>query len=275
VSYILRKIRKIAASVVRLFGTGGKQQHRHVQVHIISYPKCGRTWLRLLIGKALCDTFRLSEDKMLDPFALTTEAGLRVTKFTHDISSLEAGYDYRKLKKKRGIYRDKKVIFLARNVKDVLVSSYFHATKRKKLFHGSISEFIRSSQYGARKIVTFYNIWHANRHVPKDFLFITYEDLHEDPKGVLIKVLRFIGIDDPDERIVDIAVSFALFSNMKKMEETNVFKSTKMEVVDQDDQDSYKVRKGKVNGYTEYLSEEDVRYIDDVIREMGCTFCSR
>jgi len=211
---------------------------------------------------------------MLDPFALTEQAGLRLTKFTHDISSLEAGSDYRKLKTKRSSYRGKKVIFLARNVKDVLVSSYFHATKRKNIFQGTISEFVRSNRYGAKKIVTFYNIWHANRTVPDEFLLITYEDLHMNTKEVLIKVLKFMGLENVDDTIIENAISFSSFKNMKKMEKEKVFSNSKMACGDENDQDSYKVRKGTVGGYKEYLDDEDITYIDDVIKEFGCSFCN-
>lgn len=144
---ILKKLYKSISK--KIWPNGGR--HHGINVYIISYPKCGRTWLRILIGKYLCDKYKLSEDFMLDTYTLTSKAGILKTKFTHDVSSLVAGYDYRKLKWDKSIYRDKKVIFLIRNIKDVLVSAYFHATKRKNLFHGSISEFIRSNQYGVKK----------------------------------------------------------------------------------------------------------------------------
>jgi hypothetical protein len=33
---------------------------------IISFPKSGRTWLRVLLGKALCEELHLDETVMLD-----------------------------------------------------------------------------------------------------------------------------------------------------------------------------------------------------------------
>ncbi len=249
-----------------------KNRHSNINVYIISYPKCGRTWLRMLIGKYLCSKYKISEDFILDPYSLTSKAGILITKFSHDVSSHVAGYDYRKLDWDKSIYKDKKVIFLIRNVKDVLVSAYFHATKRKNLFNGSISEFIRDNRFGVRKIATFYNIWHANINLPKDFMLVRYEDLHADTINVLRRVLKFMGEENPDEAIMEEAVSFAKFENMRKMEKDKVFKSYKMQPGNENDLNSFKVRKGKVGGYREYLSDEDIKYIDDVISEMGCPF---
>ena len=38
------------------------------------------------------------------------------------------------------------------------------------------------------------------------------------------------------------------------------------------DPESYKVRKGKVGGYVDYLSQDHIAYIDDCIRELGNPF---
>ena len=41
--------------------------HRKSDVYLISYPKCGRTWLRVMIGKAVMLHFNLpdTEDNLL------------------------------------------------------------------------------------------------------------------------------------------------------------------------------------------------------------------
>lgn len=264
-------LKKLYKSVYKRIGSNGRR-HSEIKVYIISYPKCGRTWLRVMIGKVLCEKYNLPEDLLLDTYTLTKKAGTLRTKFTHDVSSLAAGRDYRTLKPDKTAYKDKKVIFLVREIKDVIVSAYFHATKRKKLFKGSISEFIRSNKYGVKKIVTFYNIWHANMDVPQDFLLVKYEDIHSDTKDMLRKVLNFIGVKDTPESVIENAVAFAKLENMKKFEKGKVFKGSKMTPGDETDPESFKVRKGKIGGYSEYLSAEDIKYIDDVIKEMGCPF---
>ena len=43
---------------------------------VVSYPKCGRTWLRALVGKALVDHYGLPPARLLDTGGLAAMAGL-------------------------------------------------------------------------------------------------------------------------------------------------------------------------------------------------------
>lgn len=241
-------------------------------VYIVSYPKSGRTWLRLLIGKALCDTYAAPEQLMLDTYQLTQVAHLPRTHFTHDFSSILGGFPYQHLPTNKQSYVDKKVLFVMREIKDVLVSSYFQATKRTGKFDGPISEFIRHDVYGVRKIVTFYNSWHAAQAIPQAFLLLRYEAMHADPHHALRQTLDFMGATAVSDETIATAVQFASFSNMKKMEETGTFTDSKLRPANRQDEESFKVRRGKIGGYTDYLSPEDIQYIDETIAQMGCPF---
>ena len=55
-------------------------------VYVISYPKSGRTWLRVLISKALCEHYNLGTDLILDPKLLSRKANCFRTVFSHDVS---------------------------------------------------------------------------------------------------------------------------------------------------------------------------------------------
>lgn len=242
------------------------------KVAIVSHPKSGRSWLRVLIGKALCEHSGLDDQLIFDKDQLAKATGVPKISYTHEDSGNSERKHYQKLQTDKSQYKKKKVIFLIRDPRDVLVSYYFHVSRRSDLFHGSISEFLRSDVYGVRKIVTFYNIWHANIHVPQALLLLRYEELHADPKGKLGSVLDFIGADRIADGIVQKAVEFASFSNMKKLEETRHFLSKKLQPGKSEDEDSYKVRRGVVGGYRDDLSLEDCRYINGVIQEMDCAF---
>ena len=251
---------------------GTQISKRGTQVYILSYPKSGRTWLRLLIGKAICDRYNLPESQMIETFDLTSQAGLLRTHFSHDYSSILSGFPYHRMPTNKSEYTKTKVLFVYREIKDVLVSSYFQATKRTGKFEGPISAFIRSDKFGVKKIVTFYNSWYEQQHVPQAFLALSYEEMHEDPHKALRQSLEFMGMKDVDAGLLETAVSFAAFNNMKKLESSGFFQDDKMRPKDTDDKDSYKVRKGKVGGYTENLSPEDIEYIDSTVVEMGCPF---
>jgi len=49
---------------------------------------------------------------------------------------------------------------------------------------------------------------------------------------------------------------------MMRMERENSLNSGRLRPVDIDDAESYKVRKGKVGGYVDYLSDEDIGYLN-------------
>lgn len=240
------------------------------QVYIISYPKSGRTWLRVLLGKALCDRFGLDKKWLLSTHILTRQAGILSTLFTHDSS--DTGKSWTQLETDKSRYRNKKVVFLVRDPKDLIVSSYFHHTKRKNKFNGTISEFIRSDGYGIRKIIGFYKIWFENQTLPKDFLLLRYENLHEDAASCLRSLLAFIEAPPMPEKIVSDAVEFSSFENMRKMEMSSNFQRTSMKPGDPGDESSYKVRQGKIGGYVNYLSEEDIEFLDRIILETGHPF---
>jgi len=207
---------------------------------------------------------------------LTEAAGIPLVNWIHDGSGVGGGPHFIRFVTDKSIFRDKKVIFLYRDPKDVMVSSYFQATKRIPEFThytGTISEFVRSRGYGIKKLVTFYNLWHKNQNVPEDFLLIKYEDMHADTQKTLRLALEFIGVNDIKAEAIESAVNYASFSNMKKMEKGKEFTSKIMQSAKEEDSESYKVRKGKVGGYVDYLTPEDIEYIDKAIAKMGCPFC--
>ena len=262
--------KRLAGQIYNIF----KESYNHFKtdVFIISFPKSGRTWLRLLIGKALCYNFGIPDENMLDTFSITTGAGILRSRFTHDKSSHGFGYSYYNLPTDKSKYKKKKVVFLCRNIKDLIVSCYFQATKRIGKYECSISDYIRNERYGVKKVATFYNIWHNNMEIPESFLFIRYEDLHRNPEEVLTKVLSFIGLKGIESHVIKKAIDFASFSNMKRMEMNGFFNSPVMRPGENKDKESYKVRRGVVGGYSAYLTKEDVIYIDQRIDEMGCPF---
>ena len=240
-----------------------KKKHFKTDAYIISYPKCGSTWLRVLLGKYLCMRHELPESMLLDTYRTTKAAGLLRTQMVHDLESYPVGIDYRRLNQNKQEYRRKKIIFLARDVRDVMVSCYFQATRRRDFFHGTMSDYIRSDRFGIRKLITYNTIWQKNRSVPREFLPVRYEDLHADPHNVLVAVLTGLGATQINRDFVAAAIEYSRFDNMRSMEEKEIFQGGKLRPTNMYDKESFKVRKGVIGGYMDYLSP------DAVIKEMG------
>ena len=248
-------------------------------VYIISYPKSGRTWLRVLLGKALCLQYGLSDECLLDTRVLTTAARVLSTEFSHDGSDLRGAVEQPHYEP---TYGDKKVVLLTRDARDVLVSSYYEVTRRSFVFEeapchfdGSLAEFVRSPFFGARKVAAFYEIWSRNRTVPKEFLLVRYEQLHAAPAEVLADVLRFIGARAAAQRHVAAAVDYARFENMRALEGADAFDDPRLRPGNAGDPDSFKVRRGRVGAYLDYLSGADLAYIDEELRRRGFPFAGQ
>ena len=241
--------------------------HQQTDAYLISYPKSGRTWLRLMIGYAIIKHYNLPEEE--DILLLNTRKKLhpgvpRIVVIHDDRPMLKTPDELQRDKSK---FKNKKVIFLARDPRDVIVSSYFEMSrrgeifcenpyeKRQPVFHGSLNEFIHRDIGGFDTIIEFYNIWAQNRNVPAGFLLVRYEDMKADTHKALRRTLDFLGMESiSDEEVAD-AVEFASFENMRKMEVNGYFNSAILKPADKSDQTSFKTRKGKIGGYTEHLDD--------------------
>jgi hypothetical protein len=245
-----------------------------VDTYVVSWPKTGRTWLRVLLGKALADITGGPESKVLDTYALSRPAQCDTVMFTHggrfhlfDPSH----YEHVKFNKHR--FGNKKVIFLTRDIRDTLVSSFFQESKRTEVFRDGIGEFVRDPQFGARKIVNFYNLWYQNQDRLRDFAPVTYEALHSNPTTELRELLKFLGVENVEDSTLERAVEYADFGNMRKLETSGAFQDSMMRPGQKNDGESLKVRRGKVGGFVDYLDADTQDYIEQVVKEFRVEGC--
>ena len=233
---------------------------------IVSYPKSGRTWLRVML-QSYAGQSGLETRAYLDGFSMAV--GPVVVRFDHGKGTwVPAPVPANRLMIDAKTYGGKKVIFLVRDPRDVLVSSWYHVTYRDNAYRDDLSTFIRDEHLGIAKIIAYLNLWMAQQHVPTDFLLVRYEDLHTEPQSVLSSVLTFLSID-VDEDIINRAVEASAFDRMKKAEQAGKIDEPWMRSGKGSGrvEESMKVRKGKIGSYREELSPEDVAYVDQVIRD--------
>ncbi len=210
--------------------------HLRADAVLVSFPKCGRTWLRTMVHRAIeleydHPPLRLQVTHEDDPFWKTAA----------------------ELARDKTEYRHKKVLLLTRDPRDVLVSSYFHKHDRQGLYDGTLAEYLNEPEGGLETIATYANIWRANAGVPQAFLEVCYEELHADTVATLDRVLRFLGAP-VDAAHVDEAVRFASFASMREREiATRGANITPA---------SLKAREGRVGGHRSHLTAEQVAALD-------------
>ena len=243
-------------------------------VHVISHPKAGRTWLRLLLSLYLQGHFEIDwpKEKWLELQGLP-EANSDVPHFhfTHDRNShlkpLEAAKD-------KSMYADNRVIYMVRDPRDVIVSNYFQQNRREPVlrdapaFAGSISEYVRHKQWGIAHDVGLMNQWEESRHVPRKFRLVRYEDLHLLSSAVMVGVLVFVGMRSLNLNLLQNVIEQCSFANMQALERTDALNSGRLRPTNYNDPESFKVRRGIVGGYVDYLSKADIDYVNQEMEEL-------
>jgi hypothetical protein len=248
------------------------RQFSEADAIITSVPKSGRTWLRVF----LYSFFAALEGR---PFSLRPKefAGPRTPRlvFTHDLwAHLTAPRLWDRLRGRHLIppreRQAKPILLLSRDPRDVVVSLFFELTRRnrRRSFHGELSEMIRDPKFGVETIVGIMNSWMTEWGDRSNFKLVRYEDCRFNPDKSFRDVLSFLGFDQIDESIFARSLEFSSFDNMKKMEATRQVRSSKLTPGDITDPDSFKVRRGKVGGYKEYLGPKDIAHLDKAISRL-------
>lgn len=236
---------------------------------LLSYPKAGRTWVRVLLAK-------LSEIMGGDP------KREELIRYRHAPPCYN-GYDKSGMIDEAfvsDIFHLKKIIILARDPRDIIVSNYFQVILREREkwnFNGDMSEFIRDEKFGINDIINFYNVWFQNMQNHSDFMFLRYEDMKEDILYELNRICFFLGIN-LSQSILKRVVEYSNFENMRKMdldEKKNLLSGCEAlggklfrRYQGQEKEEAMKIRKGIVGGYVDYLNEKDIAYINERLKNL-------
>lgn len=240
-------------------------QNRRAQVFIVSYPKTGRTWVRMLLKTALENYTGVKATDPLE-FHELSDADARVPRI-RVIHDDEPHWKVpSQLRRNKAKYGGKKVVLLIRDPRDTMVSLYLQMTKRWRVFlpeWKSIDTFIWQDRGALKSMVAYYNIWAESRNLPGDLMLIRYEDIHADPKTVLRQLLAFIGIGAVDDRLIADAVEQNRIDRVREREAAGEFETKRLQPGIAGDPESLKARKGKVGGWSEYISDAEAARIAD------------
>jgi hypothetical protein len=259
----------------------GRKEFKEVKAAdfiIVSPPKCGRTWLRMMLSRFFQLRYGLPQAELLgyDNYHKMNSAIPRI-RFTHDlyISAYTGNRD-----SKRDFY-PKQVILLVRDPRDVAVSNYFQWIScinpyKKKLLkipedprQVPIFDYVMTDQFGIPRTVAFLNAWAPELEKTRAHLLVRYEEMRSDPAQVLARILAFMRITaTPDE--IEHVVQQTSFENMKRLEQSQTFDSgsRRLMIKDPNNPDAFKVRRGKVGGYSDYFNDAELAEIDELIASL-------
>ena len=249
------------------------------QAIILSIPKSGRTWVRTFLCAYFCK--RYGREFTLEPERYG-EPGIPRLIFSHDCFEHRTKGDL--WDRIRGKYlvpkkelRRAKIVLLARDPRDCFVSLYVQMTRRDRgapteFKRKTVGDLLRDKKFGVRAIIRTMDAWLNEFSDRDDFTIIRYESLREFPGENFRTLLAVLGETTPDVSIFQAALDFSEFENMKKMEAAGAFDSKILRPGDVRDPESFKVRRGKVGGYREYLSVGDQEYAASALAELDPRF---
>lgn len=211
------------------------------QILLISYPKAGRTWLRMILAKL----------------------------FNGEI--VTALHWYIKRARRELNLKSHKIIYLYRDPRDIVVSLYFEWTHRKKKLNCSLSEFVRTPGL-IEKPVAHYMEWmdYLKNNKTKGQYMMSYKSLHKDTFGEILGLVKFLGSDVSDSEVKE-AIAYSSFDNMRKIEQEGggILAEAKGHFGKhwkEGDPESFRCRQGKVGGYKKYLSREDIKFCNERLK---------
>ena len=241
--------------------------------YVISFPKSGRTWHKLMVGHYLAQLTGAPEKNAFKVASLCRRAGLKPIEYSHNDTGFKDGLPpSSRLVASPQLWQGRPVLFLVRNPRDVLVSAYHHATTRATTrFHGTLSEFVRRPETGIAKVMKAYVSWNDRSGMASASLVHSYEEMHRDPAAVLTSSLRFFGLSEIDPRMVAAAVEFCRFDNMQRYERLDMFGAKQLRNAS-GSPTAAKVREGRVGSYQNALSASDLEFIDAYIAQSGDPF---
>ena len=192
---------------------------------VVSYPKSGNTWSRFLVANLLNPdepaTFANINRLIPDPEALSKRYLKRLPR--PRILKSHEPFDP----------RYKKVLYIVRDPRDVVLSEYHFDVKRRLIQEGSpieerVSLFLDGGTcpYGSwgENVAS----WLATRKHSPRFLLVRYEDLESDTRRELTRMAAFLGVEPAPERLA-MAIERSSADTMRKLEkeQANLWSSTK------------------------------------------------
>lgn len=202
----------------------------------ISFPKSGRTWLRVMLDEL--------------GFALEYDHAGSAHKHARHFADLDTA----------AAEAYGRIVLLTRDPRDTVVSGYHQAAVRRSYFAGPMSDFVRDPRHGIEKALHFAELWTKRAAGDPRFHVVAYERLLTNTAAELTRIVAFLGgpVDPPSIQSVAAANTFAM---MKAREQDG---SLALRYGGRFGGD--KVRRGIVGSHRDELSPADVAYCNAALQ---------
>ena len=231
-------------------------------IFIVTYPKSGTTWMQMILYQLTSNgNMRFGHILQKSPFWEEMMRGNAIPPRLTAPSIFKTHLSYKTMGKFPCKY-----IYVARDGKDVAVSYYYHYLNLMG-FRGSFADFFYKIflKGGYQDCTWFEHVydWHCNDK-GLNILFIKYEDMKRDIRGVIDRVVKFCGFH-VDESTLQRVVECSSFAFMKKHEEK--FDPATEYLYQRGIMPGNFLRKGELGGWQDYFADSHLEKYSEMYRE--------
>uniref|UniRef100_UPI00398F602F sulfotransferase family 2, cytosolic sulfotransferase 2 n=1 Tax=Pristiophorus japonicus TaxID=55135 RepID=UPI00398F602F len=211
-------------------------QVRDDDVFIVTYPKSGTTWMQeiLPIIYSNGDLTPVLTIPNWDRVPWLEQTTAQLTLENKPSPRLITTHMLYHLMPKSFYTSKAKVIYVVRNPKDVLVSSfYYHGIAIFLDNPGTFEEFMQRFLEGNVIFGSWFDhvkSWWALKD-NENVLFVSYEEMLQNMKGMVVKISEFLGKPLSDD-MIEVIVNQSQFNNMRENKMSN-YKLVPNEILDQ------------------------------------------
>ncbi len=215
-------------------------------IYLVSFPKSGNTWVRLILANLLVQKAKSKIDFFSNMSDIIPDIHL-TREYVSPLKNLP------RIIKSHSRYRKEypRVIYIIRDPRDVMASSYHYYTSRNKNTL-SFKKFIRSKRTGLPAWFKHYKSWENNAD-----LIIKYEDLKKDCFKEIKKIAGFVKMNVTDKQIRN-AINECEFEKLQQKDASKKGKEVKKKPF---------FRKGSVGQWKDLFDEEDLKYFEKWIKK--------
>ena len=244
-------------------------------LHIISYPKSGRTWLCCIL--AYVAALSRGED-------ITKMTGQQVTNIKnifpeyeilvhHDRDPHKMPHWDLRLIADKNIYENSKILLLLRDPRDIVVSLWFHIQNRryyKYIPAKSLKELVYCPLGGIQNVCKWRKQWldEFRKGTSLDIFCMQYELMINNAGIETEDLFEWLKLD-PSWVDIDKAVAEASFKKMQAKEKALQFADAKeLRPYNRKNYNAFKCREGKVGSYKKYMKEREINYCNRIMKEV-------